>query len=558
MIKKKLLVTIGIIFAVLTAIYLGLSFYFTSHFYFRTTINGVDVSGQDVAAAKESLQKTMDEYELVITERDGTTESIKGSDFSLKSDWNNEIEQFLSEQNGFSWIVKVFQPETHRSEATVLFEQDKLEALLYTLPCMAEAKQIAPENAKISEYSKTDGYKLIPSVAGSLIDVPVFMEKVNDSIYALEDELNLEEASCYVLPEILDDNEALLAAIEQLNKSLETVVTFQVGEKTQVLDASVFQPWLVVSDDMQVSVDEEQLSAYVKSLASTYNTCYTAKKLKTSYGSEVTISNSHYGWKVDNAAEKDAILASIMSGEQVDRDLHYSMTANSHEGNDYGNSYVEINLTAQHLFLYVNGKLILESDFVSGNLSKNNGSPTGAYGLTYKQKGATLRGADYNTPVDYWMPFAGNVGMHDATWRDSFGGSIYKRSGSHGCINLPWSSAKTIFEHIQAGFPVLVYQLPGTESAKGIAQDQAYEVNKVIKAIGTVTLESEPAILNARARYDGLSDMAKGYVSNYQTLVNAENALAALKASTEQTTDQTTDPTTEQTTDQTTDPTVVQ
>lgn len=528
--KKKLVVVIVAVLVSLTAIYLGFSVYFMKHFYFRTTINGVDVGGKNIESAKAVIQTMMDEYELVITERDGTKESIKGKDFSLKTNWNNEIDLFLEEQNGFSWIVKLFTPDQHDSQAALSFDSGELETVLNGLPCMKPEKQIMPENAKISEYSEKNGYQLVPSVPGSQMDYLVFYEKVNDCINGLKTELDLDKEVCYVLPEIKDDDTTLLATIEQLNKSLGTVITYQIGETTQILDASVFQPWLQVNEQMEVSIDEEQMSAYVKQLSSTYNTAYTAKKLMTSYGTEVTISKGDYGWMVDKKAEAEAIKNSIMTGEQVERDLHYSMTANSHEGNDYGNSYVEINLTAQHLFLYVDGALILESDFVSGNASKSYDTPTGAYGLTYKTKNATLRGEDYETPVDYWMPFNGNVGMHDATWRDDFGGSIYKRNGSHGCINLPHSSAKTIYQYVNAGFPVLVYELPGTESSKGVAQDQAYAVTKQIKAIGTVGLESESAILNARASYDALSDTAKKYVSNYQTLLDAEAALAALKA----------------------------
>ena len=66
----------------------------------------------------------------------------------------------------------------------------------------------------------------------------------------------------------------------------------------------------------------------------------------------------------------------------------------------------------------------------------------------------------------YWMPFNGGIGMHDASWRGSFGGSIYKTNGSHGCINLPVKAAKTIYENISAGMPVLCYHLEGTESKK--------------------------------------------------------------------------------------------
>lgn len=72
-----------------------------------------------------------------------------------------------------------------------------------------------------------------------------------------------------------------------------------------------------------------------------------------------------------------------------------------------------MNLTAQHLFYYKNGKLLIESDFVSGNEAKGWSTPAGAYELTYKQRNAVLKGKNYNTPVTYWMPFNGNIGMHD-------------------------------------------------------------------------------------------------------------------------------------------------
>lgn len=149
---------------------------------------------------------------------------------------------------------------------------------------------------------------------------------------------------------------------------------------------------------------------------------------------------------------------------------------------------MEINLTAQHLFFYKNGSLVVESDFVSGNLAKNHGTPSGSFGVTYKAKDAVLRGEDYESPVSFWMPFNGGVGMHDASWRSTFGGTIYKRSGSHGCINLPYSAAKTIYENIEAGYPVLVYELPGTESQKGKDMDAASAVDEAITSIGTVTL----------------------------------------------------------------------
>lgn len=74
-----------------------------------------------------------------------------------------------------------------------------------------------------------------------------------------------------------------------------------------------------------------------------------------------------------------------------------------------------MNLTAQHLFFYKDGELILESDFVSGNTSRGYTTPPGIFGLTYKQRDAVLKGENYRSPVKFWMPFNGGIGFHDAS-----------------------------------------------------------------------------------------------------------------------------------------------
>ena len=148
---------------------------------------------------------------------------------------------------------------------------------------------------------------------------------------------------------------------------------------------------------------------------------------------------------------------------------------------------MEINLTAQHLYFYANGKLLVESDFVSGNAAKGWSTPAGAYSITYKQRNATLKGQGYATPVSYWMPFNGGIGLHDANWRKTFGGTIYKNGGSHGCVNLPPAVAKTIYENISAGDPVLCYHLDGTESSKtsGTKKDGTAEITAATTAVPT-------------------------------------------------------------------------
>ncbi|WP_317430001.1 L,D-transpeptidase [Mitsuokella sp.] len=118
---------------------------------------------------------------------------------------------------------------------------------------------------------------------------------------------------------------------------------------------------------------------------------------------------------------------------------------------------MEVSLNAQQLWLYKDGKCILESYFVSGNPNRGHATPKGIYGLTYKTRDAMLSGQGYDSKVKYWMPFNRNVGLHDAPWRTTFGGQIYKSNGSHGCLNLPPANAARIYENVDKNTPVIIY-----------------------------------------------------------------------------------------------------
>lgn len=528
--QRKWFWTLIAVFIVLMVVYIGLGVFFQSHFCFGTTINGIAAGGKSVEKVQSLVQDEVKGYTLTLEEREDKTEVISGENISLEADFDEELDELLEEQNGFAWLVAAIQRPEYSLETMIVYDEDALEEAIANLDCMLQENQTAPVDASVADYTEKNGYAIIPSEQGTTILEDEFVQAVEDAILNLATTLDLDEAGCYKKPALDEEDEEFQKLVEKLNDYAGVTITYEIGDKTEILDGSITSQWLSISEDMEVSIDDEAVEDYVSGLASSYNTCYKAKTLATSYGSTVTISKSTYGWKVDNDGEKEQILEDLAAGEDVTREIVYAQTANSHGDNDYGNSYVEINLTAQHLFLYKNGTLVVESDFVSGNLSNGNASPTGAYGITYTEKNATLNGANYSTPVSYWMPFAGNVGMHDATWRSSFGGSIYKRSGSHGCINLPLSAAKTIFENVAANYPVLVYELPGTESAAGIAQDAAYVVDQAIAAIGTVSLESQATISSARGQYDALSEEAKSYVENYETLTAAEATLAQLQA----------------------------
>ena len=345
----------------------------------------------------------------------------------------------------------------------------------------------------------------------------------------MQDTIDLDEAGCYVLPKIGNDHRKLNALLDTLNTYVSTEIHYEFGSEDEILDGETIAGWLSVDNNMEVVVDRDAVLSYVKGLGRRHNTAYSAKTLMTSYGEEVTITGGAYGWRIDNGGERNQIIADLESGEVIEREAVFLTRANSFDGPDYGNSYVEINLSAQHLFLYVDGELIVESDFVSGRIIRGNATPGGAFPITYITRNAVLRGSDYETPVSYWMPFNGNIGMHDLTSRKKFGGDIYLTNGSHGCINLPYEVAETIYEYVEAGFPVLCYRLDGSESEQVRASKVSTTIN-YINGIGPVTELSGPAIVAARYLYDELGDSLKAKVTNYNVLVNAEAEFAALQA----------------------------
>ena len=74
-----------------------------------------------------------------------------------------------------------------------------------------------------------------------------------------------------------------------------------------------------------------------------------------------------------------------------------------------------------------------------------------------KQKNRVLRGPNYRTPVKFWIPVRGAIGIHDAKWRDEFGGDIYLTDGSHGCVNTPMDAVEKLYEMVEIGTPCVMY-----------------------------------------------------------------------------------------------------
>ena len=436
-------------------------YYYQNHFVNGTVIDEVDVSKMSIPDLETQIQ----EYALQVVERqaDGSSleEEIPGKEIALSYSSTEPLQEILQTQNSWLWFLNP--GETHELENLINYDADSLKTAINNLRGFDQDFATPPEDAYITDYDPEHAFEIVEERQGNQLNPEKTQEAICNAIEELDQKIDLDENGCYEEPKITSDNEKLQETFAKLQSYADTAITYTFGSQKEVLDGSTISSWLNI-DGTEVSLDQAKVEEYVSSLRKKYDTVFHPRTFKTSYGTEITIKNGDYGWWMDTEQETAELTEMIERGESGDRTPVYRQTAASYDTPDYGDTYVELNLTAQHLFLYKDGQKILESDFVSGSVIRGYSTPGGIYGLTYKQRDATLTGETYRTPVSFWMPFNNNIGMHDATWRREFGGNIYMTNGSHGCINLPYSAAKEIYGYVEKGTPIICYYLPGTES----------------------------------------------------------------------------------------------
>lgn len=447
--------SLGIIGFIILTVYGGMVYYFQSHFFFRTQLADIDVSGMTAAEAAEEIGEEVADYLFTIYDRNGEKYQIRGVDIAYSYQPTGEELKLIDEQNAYLWPFKIMRDTFLEMEKSITYDEALLKAQIDGLAFFDEAHMIMPTNAHI-EMQK-DGYALVEETNGSYLLADKVHTLIKANIDIGETELVLPD-DVYKKPEVTSEDEVLVRCMEEVNSYFGAEITYEIGFEKEKVDRSVISSWITIDEDYNVFFDESAVSRFVQGLASKYNTYGDVRKFKTSKGDTISIGGGDYGWVIDKEAEKAALLEEIHNGEIKTREPMYSQTAIQHGTNDIGDTYVEIDYTNQYMWYYEKGKLRLESEIVSGNIRKGNGSPDGIFKIVYKKSPAVLKGEDYESDVTYFMPFAYNVGFHDASWRNGkFGGEIYKTSGSHGCINMPIETATKLYELVHTDTPVIAY-----------------------------------------------------------------------------------------------------
>ena len=467
---KKPVLICGIVVLVLLVVYLAGMLYYNDKFLNGTMVNGSDVGGMTLQKANDQLSKKVNGQSLKLIFNDGQSEVLQSAQLGVSYNKDNSLNQLMKNQNKWAWFIGFFKNEKNTLTDLIQISDENLTNGIASMEHAKEENQIAPTDAYI-QY-KDGSFSIIEETLGSKFNIEELVKNIKVALSEGKQQLDVTKANGYVKPHVYKDDQDLNNQLKAANEYCLSAITYTTPKGKEIaLDGSTLITWLSKQDDGSYTKDEsvfkEKLTAFVKELASQYNSIGATRTFTGKDGQSHTVSGGTYGFRVSTDSEVSALLKMINENKSENNRIpEHTGQLPSGENGGLGTTYLEINITKQHLWFVKDGSVVLESDFVSGKESDPTRlTPSGTYYIYNKERNRVLRGTkqpngkyEYESPVSYWMPFNKGIGLHDASWRSTFGRDIYINSGSHGCINLPTGFAGSLYSQIYVNLPVVVYR----------------------------------------------------------------------------------------------------
>ncbi len=431
-------------------------------FFEKTVMNGYDVTGLSCGQVLEKLREEYSAPLLEITEGDETalTLSLEQMGYTVdKQKLLNEVEDCMKDQN-HNLIQSLIKGNTYEVEIPFDYDEDTFDESVTSAQFAVE--RVPSTNASM-EYDGKE-YYIEPETYGNEIDdadlqvmVKDYADKLVEKDRPQEDGTLAIPETFYYLPSITQEDTDMNALMDIYNDYCQAKITLTFGDDKVILDWDTIQNWLTIVED-EAKIEKNKVREFVSDLAAEFDTYGMYRDFETSSGYTLGFDYGEYGYEIDQEAEVEELIADIKANKSVTREPIYSERGVKREGkDDICGTYVEVSIGAQHLWYYKDGYLVIDTDVVTGMPTAERSTATGLFTIPYKETNVTLKGANYSTPVTYWMPFHDGQGLHDATWRGSFGGSIYASNGSHGCVNMPYSAAEIVYSEMEENTPIFLY-----------------------------------------------------------------------------------------------------
>lgn len=446
--------------------------YYSDKFLANTAINGIDVSKMTYNEACEAMGADNVPETLTVTSVDGQKFVINTCDFDYALNYREEIKKLFESVNRTTWFSGWINRTDYYFSEEASYDAGKLENIL------KETDWGESETTDAVMELGEDGYFITKEVQGNKVtDMDKLCCEVEDQLSAGSFETSLDEyTGCYDVPAVTAAD--LQSQCDNYNKLFNMSIGIDFNYTTETLTGTELMSMLDVDDAGNYMVLEDKVMEYVEKLAEKYDTYNTERKFHATLQGDIVIPTSddaRYGWWIDQQQTCDAIVDALEEGESLEdfQPIYYTdpggyeytgvASARTAE-DDIGDTYIEIDLIAQHLWYYEKGELQIECDIVSGQTTSiARTTLPGVYKIWYKatnyrMKDTNADGESWDTTCNYWNRVAiCGIGLHDTVTRTAFGGNIYKYNGSHGCINMPLWGAKYVYENVDMGTPVVMY-----------------------------------------------------------------------------------------------------
>ncbi len=438
--------------------------YFQDRFGPNTWAGDIYCTGKTVEEVNRELIAQVQSPVVTVTGSQGESYALNLDEADYRYDFTEVLRSFQKNQANTSWI------ETMQSRHEISFgalqadfDRQKVEAWWEKLP-MVRAEEAKPF---LELALEEDGYTLHSTLEGHL-DVEKGLECLIAAVEQGETEISLT-SDCYFDYPMNATQKQVYQQWKALNDMEQCGLIYDMGAEQIVFDEGLMSRFIAKDEEGNPLYDEEgkpyydhdAVDAYIEELCGEYQTYGVEHDFPSSRGETVRVTGKTYGTELNVKKEKQFLWEYLSDEEsRLSETVHVPVYVHDtpvHGRDDVGGTYIEVDLGEQKLYYYIDRELQIQSDIVSGNLRTRHNTPEGVFAIYYKSQNTVLRGPGYASRVRRWMAVYRGIGLHDASWRDAFGGDIYETDGSHGCINLPDETADFLYDHAEIGTPVIMY-----------------------------------------------------------------------------------------------------
>ena len=458
--KRFLLLLLVVTFFALIG-YLGLSLFYNGRYANGTWINGIYCTGKTAQQVNELLIKQTQIQDFVIIDDTGKTYEISLQEVSCIIDYTSQLYHILMKQSPFRWTSDISSEKNIELEPHIIYDETSLfETVSKSFPFVVASMK----EHSLEIYKDANGYQLYNGMEHVLDEEKtcrLILEHLEDKNYCLD----LGKQNCYIdLPLTVEMAETLLL-YEQVVEFQTCNIIYDMEDALIPIGPEIVSDWIKVDEkgdfvfdgNGELMLKEGAIEGFIDSLADEYDSVGKTRSFTATNGKEVIVEGGTYGNEINRKKEIAYLKDAFANKREEIRIPVYKQRALHRGKEDIGDTYIEIDMTDQKMYYYKEGKLVIETDVVTGNMKRKDATPSGVNYVYAKQRNRTLRGRDYQSFVKYWLPVKGSIGIHDASWRKKFGGDIYLTNGSHGCINTPSEIMKELYNLVEKGTPVVMF-----------------------------------------------------------------------------------------------------